>query len=309
MSDLAFLPYQAEKNLKSDSTLKSLLVEGGHSISIFGYPDDEGIHKNGGKVGAADGPCAIRSSLYKTTPHGKMNSLKIKDFGDLSFEGSSLSERHSFSSEKVFQELNSDKRVIGLGGGHDYGYVDGAAFLKKYINEDIRPLIVNFDAHFDLRNLDHGITSGTPFFRLLEDFGDSFDLLEVGIQKQCNSDLLFEFAHEQTNVITLHYDELYKNHQFQAEIFKKELRPTDEKRPCYLSVDIDGFSSSLAPGCSQSWPTGFDTASFFEMFDFLNLHFDIHILGIYEVSPPLDHTELTSRLAALIAYRFLELQA
>lgn len=304
-SSCSFTPYETTLNKKADLTLKSFLVDSDQSISIFGYPDDDGIKFNGGKTGAADGPNEIRKAFYKMTPSPSMDSLKIKDFGNLCFEDSSLEERHDYASNEVKKELDQNKTVVSFGGGHDYGYVDGAAFLNSQLNS--KPIIINFDAHFDLRNLDKGISSGTPFFRLIEEFKGSFDLFEVGIQKQCNSKNLFDYAKSKDNIHTLHYDDLYPNHSFDFEFFKKSIEEkTKLKQDCYLSVDIDGFSSAFAPGCSQSWPTGFDMNSFFKMFDYLNDRFNVHMLGIYEVSPALDHEELTSRLAALITYRFLE---
>lgn len=315
---LNFTSYSFLKNTKTETTLKSFLTEEDkNTVSIFGYPDDDGVLKNGGKVGAALGPNSIRTALYKMTPTKVMKNLSLKDCGNLSFENTDLKERHEFASSKVQDELIKNKTCICFGGGHDYGYVDGAAFLNEQVKnnkgktkESKCPLIFNFDAHFDLRNLDKGVSSGTPFFRLVEEFGTSFKLFEIGIQKQCNSENLFNYADSKENIHTLHYDNLYPDHEFDYTYFKNTVdSSTKEKQICYISVDIDGFSSAFAPGCSQSWPTGFDINSFFKMFNYLNSRFEVKILGIYEVSPPLDVTELTSRLAALIAYRFLELQS
>ncbi len=313
MPDCSFKPYQTEENKKSDLTLKSLFTKSDdHKLSLFAYPDDEGIKKNGGKIGAALGPDSIRTSFYKMTPTSSMKSLTLKDHGNLSFKGSNLKERHNFASSQIEKELLKDKICIGLGGGHDYGYVDGAAFLKasQTKSDSTKPIIVNFDAHFDLRNLDKGISSGTPFFRLIEDFGETFTLFEVGIQSHCNSLSLFDYAKSKEQIKTLHYDDLYPKNEFDFDYFKTSIdKASTAKQDCYISVDIDGFSSALAPGCSQSWPTGFDINSFFKMFHYLTEKFNVKVLGIYEVSPPLDHTELTSRLAALIMYKFLETQA
>ncbi len=305
MSDCFFKPYTFQSNSKSDQTIKSLISnEDDHKISVIGYPDDEGIKVNGGKIGAALGPDSIRSAFYKMTPTESMLENKIKDLGNLSFERASLKERHQFCASAVENELKNQKRILSFGGGHDYGYVDGAGFLKASLR---KPLIVNFDAHFDLRNMDKGISSGTPFFRLSEEFKNTFDLFEVGVQKQCNSKNLFEYAKSKNFIHTLHYDDLYPGHVFDFSYFKEQIETkTTPLQDCYLSVDIDGFSSAFAPGCSQSWPTGFDMSSFFMMFDHLLNRFNVKVLGVYEVSPPLDHKELTSRLAALISYRFLE---
>jgi len=308
-NNCSFKPYKFLENKKSDLTLQSLVSRVKNAdVKFFGYPDDEGIFLNGGKLGAAKGPGEIRKALYKMTPTYQMESLILQDEGDLNFKDSTIEERHAFSSNSILENL--EQRVVSFGGGHDYGYVDGAAFIKKFKESETKPLIFNFDAHFDLRNLDKGLSSGTPFFRLIEDFKDSFHLFEIGIQKHCNGKSLFEYAKSKGNITTLHYDELYPNQSFDFDYFKSAVQNfTTPKQDCFISVDIDGFSSAFAPGCSQSWPTGFDMKSFFQMFDYLFERFNVHVMGIYEVSPPLDHEELTSRLAALITYRFLELTA
>lgn len=310
MSNCSFKPYKFLENRKSDLTLQALNSKVKNpDVKIFGYPDDEGIFLNGGKLGAAHGPSSIRKALYKMTPTAQMEHLVLKDEGDLNFSDSTIRERHEFASSHIKESL--EQKIVSFGGGHDYGYVDGSAFITKFRskgnNSKSKPVIFNFDAHFDLRNLEKGLSSGTPFFRLIEEFGESFELFEIGIQKQCNGKSLFEYAKDKKNITTLIYDELYPCHEFDFEHFKKTIDlKTNPKQDCYISVDIDGFSSAFAPGCSQSWPTGFDLKSFFKMFDYLNERFEVHILGIYEVSPPLDHEELTSRLAALITYKFLE---
>src|SRR5438445_3037098 len=53
-------------------------------FAILGYPDDEGIALNGGRVGAQAAPKEIRTFLYKMTPHLESKRLpKILDLGDL----------------------------------------------------------------------------------------------------------------------------------------------------------------------------------------------------------------------------------
>ena len=75
--------------------------------------------------------------------------------------------------------------------------------------------------------------------------------------------------------------------------------------PLFISIDIDGFSSSFAPGCSQSWPTGITPHEFLTLFTRLNKNFKTKLLGIYEVAPNLDNNDITSKLAAQIMYSFV----
>lgn len=81
------------------------------------------------------------------------------------------------------QILSSHGRILSFGGGHDYGYPDGAAFLEscRTTANNRKPLVINFDAHLDVRSSEKGLSSGTPFYRLMEKYGDSFDLIELGI--------------------------------------------------------------------------------------------------------------------------------
>jgi len=69
MSKGRFKPYNFVENKKADLTLQSLASKVKNpDVKIFGYPDDEGIFLNGGKLGAAHGPASIRNALYKMTP-------------------------------------------------------------------------------------------------------------------------------------------------------------------------------------------------------------------------------------------------
>lgn len=147
-------------------------------VVIWGYPDDEGIQLNGGRVGAAEAPYQIRKAFYKMTPHAKISKHpRLIDFGNLSKQ-ISLSERHQKGAAiaKAFSEKHL--HWLSLGGGHDYGYADGSGFIHAMLLEKKRPVVINFDAHLDVRPTDKGHHSGTPFFRLLTEFPGQFDFLK-----------------------------------------------------------------------------------------------------------------------------------
>ena len=305
-----FKAYKIKPNKKADNTIQSELLTDDYKESemiVLGYPDDLGIEKNGGRTGAKEGPDQIRKHLYKMTPQNSKDFRRVYDLGNLDFsEDSSLEERHQYGATKITNILKDGKRVLSLGGGHDYGFADGLGF-GEHLNKDEDVCIFNFDAHFDLRDLSKGITSGTPFYRLLEKYQERLNLFEIGIQKHCNSNKLFDLASKHKNIYTFTYDTIFPKNEFCENSFNETRYCWPETQtPCYVSVDIDAFSSSLAPGCSQSWPSGLNIKSFFYMLDLILFYFDVRILGIYEVSPPLDHNEQTSRLASMIAYRWLQ---
>ena len=279
---------------------------------IAGYPDDEGITLNKGRPGARLGPDAIRQYLYKTSFQPSHKKQNLVDLGNLDIN-CSLAERHQRAKTNVKKALDQKMHWVGLGGGHDYGYPDGAGFLQTNEKSEIKPLILNFDAHLDVRPTDQGLSSGTPFYRLLtEKKLPSFDFYEVGIQRQCNSQKHIEWVRDLGGHIIFLEDLLPPGHTFPALIKafenfipQESTHPLIKKRPTFLSVDIDCFSSAYAMGCSQSWPTGFSPNELFPVFDLIYKHLDVQILGLYEVSPPLDQDGRTAKLAAQIIYHFL----
>ncbi|MBC7371901.1 MAG: formimidoylglutamase [Bdellovibrionaceae bacterium] len=268
------------------------------SWMILGYPDDDGIALNGGRVGAKEAPNFIRTYFYKMTPSLlKPQRQNLMDLGNISLE-LPLADRHERARLIVKTALTAGHRTIGLGGGHDYGYADGAGFLDAYLAQGERPVIINFDAHLDVRPTDKGFSSGTPFYRLLTQYENKFDFVEVGLQNQCNSADHLNWARSKNAHLLLMQD-------IREIGLKKSLEAVLEPwkgRPCFLSVDIDAFTSAEAPGCSQSWATGFSIQDFLPALDYVKAQLDVRSLAVYEVSPPLDIHGQTSKLAALILH-------
>lgn len=279
---------------------------GAGSVLIGGYPDDEGIGLNSGRKGAHLAPDAIRRRFYKTSPtEFHSTDLNLIDLGNID-TNLPLEQRHEEAKLTVEQSLNQRCRWIGLGGGHDYGYPDGAGFLLANKDSKLKPLIINFDAHLDVRPLDKGLSSGTPFYRLLtEENLPAFEFYEIGIQGQCNSQSHIEWLKSKGGKI-ISFEEIMMSTENQSQYLLSQLSEVlVKKRPTYISIDIDGFASSYAMGCSQAWPTGFIPNEIFPLFNILFSRLDVQALGIYEVSPPLDQDEQTVKLASQIIHQFL----
>lgn len=272
---------------------------------LAGYPDDEGILLNSGRVGAAQAPDAIRSRFYKTSlSQNHLNQTQLIDLGNLSSQ-LSLGERHEAGKQVSQKCIEAGARWIGLGGGHDYGYPDGAGFLLANRESKLKPLIINFDAHLDVRPLDKGLSSGTPFYRLLTDNHlPEFDFFEIGIQKQCNSTEHIRWAKDHGAQILFYEDMILSGDPPLQYMLSHLAESMIKPRPCFISVDIDCFSTAYAMGCSQSWPMGFRPEDIIPLIGILQKNLNAQALGIYEVSPPLDRDECTVKLATQILYEF-----
>ena len=273
-----------------------------NGVALFGYPDDEGIKLNGGRIGAASAPDTIRKYLYKMTPH-VLNSAnpKIYDFGNIEVQNHTLDQRHELGAQKISSFNFKKTQWISFGGGHDYGYADGKGFLQNPTKLNQKPLIINFDAHLDVRPNSKVNHSGTPFFRLLNEFGSEFDFVEIGLQPQCNSKTHWQWALAKNSKLLTHQEVFEKG---LLNIYNEHFSNMTN-RSCFISIDMDVFSSDSAPGCSQSWASGICAKEFLSTFENLLNKFQVCGIGLYEVSPPLDQDDRTSKLAALIAHRFL----
>lgn len=289
-------------DLVKPRTTDLLIID--NSFAILGYPDDEGIRMNGGRTGANEAPLKIREFLYKMTPPDTIETESLfSDLGDLKIEGD-LASRHQAAKLNAFELFQKQIKVLSFGGGHDYGYADTAAFVENYKNSFPRPLVLNFDAHMDVRPADKGFNSGTPFRRLLEEHHESVDFIEIGIQPQCNSLHHKAWARDKGAII---YDlsEILKDGGLTSLLDKHPFDKLHPETPVFISFDIDSLTSSEAGGCSQSWVTGIHTQDYLNFFHELKKKSSLRGLGIYEVSPSLDIDNRTSKTAAIIAYNFL----
>ncbi len=273
----------------------------GADVAVLGYPDDEGIRLNGGREGASQGPREIRHWLYRTTPHPRRPLKSFADLGDLDVS-SNINTRHENAAKAAKNLLGKNLQLLTLGGGNDYAYCDGIAFLETY--KDKKPLIINIDAHLDVRDMSKGPSSGTPFYRLLESKID-FEFVELGAQSQCNSANHWDYVEKKGGKI-ISFDEILDSglplNEFVIQALGESLL---RKRPAFLALDIDSMAWPYAIGSSASWPIGFESQSLWTLLQLLMKRLDVRVFGIYEVSPPLDVSGGTSKLAAQFAHGFL----
>jgi formiminoglutamase len=176
------------KNDRNDIRLGEIVPQTKYeesSIVIIGCPQDEGVRRNGGRVGAALAPEAIRQEFYRLTPFGIHH--RICDLGNV--VAATLEETHDNLTNIVKKILSDKKKIIILGGGNDVSYADGRAMSETYGAGNW--LGVNVDAYFDVR-ADKERSSGTPYRQLLE-------------EKLIRNDYLYEIAYQPQLVSPVYY--------------------------------------------------------------------------------------------------------
>lgn len=277
------------------------------SFAILGWPDDRGIALNHGRKGARQGPEAIRSQFYRLTPGIKnlLGDAKILDLGNLRLQDD-LSASHEKAAGYITKVAQAGVVPITLGGGNDYAYADVVG-LRQALGLKARIGVINIDAHFDVRDVSEGPSSGTPYYRLLEAKPPTIlgeDLVEFGIQPQRNSPLHFQYLKERKATV-MQLDEI-KIKGIEASL-SHCLKTLDQNCDAIVvSLDIDSVCQADAPGCSAPSPNGL-TAQDVELIAQLSgMQKKTKLFSIYEVSPPLDRDHQTSRLAASAIWFFIQ---
>ncbi len=136
---------------------------------LIGFPQDEGVRRNGGRVGAAEAPREIRHWLYRLVSwnceeDNDLAALGLLDLGDVRIEGD-LEATQAALGEVVGAVLRSGAVPLLLGGGHATAY----GHYLGYVAADLPVAIINIDAHLDVRPLIDGKGhSGSPFRQAME---------------------------------------------------------------------------------------------------------------------------------------------
>ena len=273
------------------------------NFALIGFSSDEGVQRNKGRIGAADAPNAIRKQLANLPVH---QPISIADYGDVICENGLLEQAQARLADQVAQSLAQGQHPIVLGGGHEvaFGSFSGLfQYLQKHKPEK-NIGIINFDAHFDLREAEQA-SSGTPFLQaaqLSEQNAKPFHYLCIGVAKHANTKFLFETA-DRLNCEYI-YDRDVHISQIES-VFEKVNNFIKKVDYLYITIDLDVFSSSIAPGVSAPAVKGIDLTVFDPILQLIKCSEKIKVLDIAECNPIFDLDHKTAKLAAYIIFNYI----
>lgn len=265
-------------------------------VVILGCPQDEGVRRNGGRVGAAQGPTEIRRALYRMTLNG-LGDLGVHDAGDV-VPQATLEETHVALQGVVARVLGDGKRVVVLGGGNDISYPDCAA-LSQQVGD---VLAFNIDAHFDVRPSAER-NSGTPYRQLLEEgLLKGPRLFELGSQPFCNAQAHADYLKEKRAHVTPLAELRAKG---AARVVRRALREAEQAKAVFWGLDLDVVNAAEAPGVSAPNPLGLSGAELCELAALAGAEPRTRIVELSEVNPAFDLDGRTARLAAAAIWHYL----
>lgn len=272
------------------------------SFCLIGFVCDEGIKRNLGRLGAAEGPRAFRTKLTGLAFHGSLNH-KIYDLGDVTCMDKDLEGSQYVLSQIVAEVRKRNSIPLVFGGGHElaWGHYLG---LVKAIQKPLA--VVNIDAHFDLRPLEDGKgTSGTSFNQMAEYCKENklpFNYLNIGLQEDSNTPYLFDIA-KKFGVKFIEAEEIYDN---QGDTLRRLKNYIVGFKDIYVSICLDVFAQAFAPGVSAPSPFGLAP---YQVAGFLNVLAESKkVIGfdIAELSPKYDIDGTTANLSARLMAHFLK---
>lgn len=277
------------------------------STVLLGFACDEGVRRNQGRVGAADGPDAIRRALANLAYGG---SQAIFDAGTVACVGDELEQAQAELAQQVEEILQRGGKPIVLGGGHEMAWGSYLG-VRHYLGAVGGRLgIINFDAHFDLRSPAAGANSGTPFRQIAESCEAQqlpFHYLVLGVNPAVNSQALFDYA--QAQGVQWFEDTVCTeaNLDLIADVVESFVAPLDY---LYLSICLDAFPVGLAPGVSAPGVPGMCPYTSLRLLEVIIEHCRGHgtqivLLDIAEMNPTFDRDNSTARWAARLVHEYL----
>jgi formiminoglutamase len=268
-------------------------------VVIVGFPVHEGVRRNGGRVGAAEGPVAIRQAFFRLTPDPQNFDAFVEllrqsiDLGDFVATGD-LEANQAGLGEVLAPHLQRGAIAIALGGGHETSF----GHFLGYVGANQSIGIVNWDAHPDVRPLRDGLGhSGSPFRQILEHpSGLCRSYLVAGLNASV--------------VAKAHLDYLSAR---RAECVFSDVLDRNRidaiyagcQEPSFSTFDLDAVSGTEAPGVSAPATNGMASDLWLHAAECAGRCRHIRSIDVVELNPRFDVDGRTARLAASTIWHFL----
>ena len=267
-------------------------------VAILGAPFDFGTQW---RAGARFGPRAIReaSTLFSFGHAGAydheddvtyLDNVRMIDLGDADIVHTDTMQSHANIEAGVRRILEAGALPVVLGGDHSVNIPCINAF------EGRGPIhVVQIDAHLDFVDERHGVRfgHGSPMRRAAEKPWVS-GLTQIGIR---NVSSTARDGYEDARAMGSDILSVRQARKLGTEGLVERV---PAGTPLYLTIDIDGFDPSIAPGTGTPSHGGFLYYEILELLAELTSRNRIVGIDLVEVAPDYDHTGTTAILAAQI---------
>lgn len=266
-------------------------------IGVLGVPWDNAASY---RRGAAEAPANIRRCISCTdafTEEGEELRASLCDYGDVPRD---LDWPRYFANVtgRAKQALGRHRFTLFLGGDHSVGIP-----LVKAMSESVaEPFgILHLDAHADLENEYEGSrwSHACTARRALENANARSDsYVYVGLRAPIDDDVRFLAEHPEIHV-----------HSMRSIIQRGIPAVADDViarlgrlKNVYITLDVDCLDPAYAPGTGTPNAGGLTTRELLDFFRRVVPALNLRAMDIVEVSPPLDHADITTWVAIKVIF-------
>jgi agmatinase len=274
-------------------------------VAVLGIPYDMGTQY---RSGARFGPRAIReASTLFSFGHGgaydheddvtylPLDKVRIVDVGDADMIHTDTARSHANAELAVRKILERGAMPLVLGGDHAINIPCVRAFSE---NGPIH--IVQIDAHLDFVDVRHGVREGhgNPMRRAAEQ-SHVTGLTQIGIRNVSST------AKEGYEDARARGSSILSVRQARRLGTQGVLDKIPQGARYYVTIDIDGFDPSIAPGTGTPSHGGFLYYEVMEILQGLVKRGNVVGVDLVEVAPAYDPSGITGFLAAQVLLNFI----
>ena len=273
-------------------------------VAILGAPFDFGTQW---RPGARFGPRAVReaSTLFSFGHAGAYDheddatylssDVRIVDLGDADIIHTKTEESHANIEFGVRKILAAGALPVVIGGDHSINIPCINAFSEQ---EPVH--VIQIDAHLDFVDSRHGVTAGhgNPMRRAIEKPWVS-GMTQLGIRNVSST------AKEGYEDARARGSDILSVRQVRRLGLEAVLARIPAGVRYYVTIDIDAFCPSIAPGTGTPSHAGFLYYDVLEVLQGLTQRGQIAGIDLVEVAPAYDPTDSTQILAAQLLLNFI----
>ncbi|MFI7006261.1 formimidoylglutamase [Streptomyces sp. NPDC050145] len=257
-------------------------------LAFVGFASDEGVRRNKGRQGAAQGPAALRRALASMALPRPLRALETGQ---------------QRLGAAVAHLVDRGHQVVVLGGGHEvaFGTYSGLEQTRA-VRAGGRLGVLNLDAHFDLRD-DVRPGSGTPFLQMAQSearHGRDLDYWVLGISQAANTQALFRTA-QSLGVRYLPDTECGVLDASRVDAFVDAFLESCDL--VHLTIDLDVLPAAVAPGVSAPAAYGVPMEVVERVCTRVARSGKLVVVDVAELNPEFDVDGRTARAAARLVHR------
>lgn len=250
--------------------------------------------------GAYGAPNSIKQSWAINTTYTPdydvdLATLKVREIGDVATPVLDLRQGIDDIEDSLRGIFTQPERFlpIVIGGDHAITAPAVRAFCKA--NPDTQVGLIHFDAHNDVRVMDHGPTNGTPIRGILTSGVrvSGRNLVQVGIHGFMNASYYKRWVEGRgATILTAREIRRRGIEETMHQAIEIAGRDTDA---IYVTVDIDVLELGYAPGTAAATADGIHPTDLFEALFILGQNPRVTAIDFVELDPYRDVAEITTR--------------